>query len=160
MDTENKTYPKLSKAMASAGAEFPRELERSFQRILGRIEFLWGEKEAIKYLDSLLLEDRKGRKGFPMEVIGEIAQVKQVHDFLYPTLDITPFDPFSASGILPRLNINALPGPNLKRHRFKISKPAISGRRLLRQPHPRKLKKWRGSAIPKRTISAESPSGL
>ncbi|MGA8149157.1 MAG: ATPase, T2SS/T4P/T4SS family [Gallionellaceae bacterium] len=101
MDTENKTYPKLSKAMASAGAEFPRELERSFQRILGRIEFLWGEKEAIKYLDSLLLEDRKGRKGFPMEVISEIAQVKQVHNFLYPTLDITPFDPFSASGILP-----------------------------------------------------------
>ncbi len=99
MDT-NKKYPKLAKAIASAGAEFPRQLEKHHPHILERIELFWGDPELIQYLDSLLLETRKNRKGFAPEALMELALVKQVHDFLYPSLDTTPFDPFSGTGIL------------------------------------------------------------
>ncbi len=102
MDANNKTsYPRLAKAIAGTGAEFPRLLEKSVPRILDRIELLWGNKELIQYLDSLMLENRTDRRGFPLEVIRELVLVKQVHDFLYPSLDTTPFDPFSGTGIMP-----------------------------------------------------------
>lgn len=91
-------YPKLSESLASAEAKFPELLGASYPRILQRIELLWGSKEAADYLDSIFLGDsdeRAGRQGFPMEIVKEIVHLQQMHDFLFPSINIDPYDPFS-----------------------------------------------------------------
>jgi type II secretory ATPase GspE/PulE/Tfp pilus assembly ATPase PilB-like protein len=91
--------------MARAGAQFPEFLAKNFARILQRVELLWGTREAVEYLDSLFLRDdtdlsdRSERKGFPIEAMNEIVLLKQVHQFLYPTLSKNPFDPFNGSDV-------------------------------------------------------------
>ena len=91
-------YPKLSESLASAEAKFPELLGESYPRILQRIELLWGSKEAADYLDSIFLGDSDGRaerQGFPVHILKEIVHLKQMHDFLFPSLNIDPYDPFS-----------------------------------------------------------------
>lgn len=98
LDVNNNQYPKLSASLASAEAKFPELLAESYPRILKRVELLWGSKEASDYFDSIFLGDsdgREGRQGFPLEILKEIVYLKQVHDFLFPSLSIDPFDPFS-----------------------------------------------------------------
>ena len=110
-------HPRITKALAQTGAAFPEFLSTHFERILQRIEFLWGEKEAISYFESLFLgdapEDHKNqsdgiehpprsRQGFPLEAVKEIVLLKQVHQLLFPSLTtINPFDPFSGNEITP-----------------------------------------------------------
>ncbi len=120
MKTEENLYPKISKSLTQAGAGFPEFLSGNFTRILQRIEFLWGEKEAIEYFDSLFLGDAPGdkenpslfpdrtpgpnrvsRQGFPIEAVKEIVLLKQVHQLLFPSTNLNPFDPFSGSEIVP-----------------------------------------------------------
>lgn len=111
-------YPKISKSIAQTGDNFPEFLDKSFARVLERIEFLWGEKEANDYFDSLLLGDdpndkrtlmhrsdisddtsssirKPVRQGFPLEAVKEIAQLKHIHDILYPWAN--PLDNFYGS---------------------------------------------------------------
>ncbi len=47
-------------------------LERSYPRICEGIIRLWHKKEAQSYLDSLIVEERYDRQGFPQEVIEEL----------------------------------------------------------------------------------------
>lgn len=74
-------------------------MEKDFARVLQKIELFWGEREALTYFDSLLLDNREGRQGFPDDVLSEITLLKQVHDFLFPSLEINPNDPFSSPAI-------------------------------------------------------------
>lgn len=117
MGTEENLYPRISESLTQVGAKFPECLSRDFVRILQRIELLWGEKEAIGYLDSLFLEDlpddkenlslrsehhtTRTRQGFPIEVVTEIVLLKQVHQLLFPSTSLNPYDPFSGSEIVP-----------------------------------------------------------
>lgn len=108
----NNPYPKLSESLASAEAKFPELLALKYPRILKRIELLWGSKESEEYFDSIFLggdEDRSERQGFPVEILKEIVYLKQIHDFLFPSLNVNPYDPFSGyAAHAPNLGKNAL----------------------------------------------------
>ena len=99
MNAYHEHYPRLYQSLARAEAKFPELLATNYQRILVRVELLWGTKGAVNYLDSLFLgdssEDRPDRQGFPMEVLKEIVLLKQMHDFLFPSIEVNPYDPFS-----------------------------------------------------------------
>lgn len=104
MGVESNLYPNVAGAFIQAEAAFPESLARDFARILQRIELLWGNSEAVTYLDSLILGDgsdnpgsprRTDRQGFPAAVLEDIVLLKQVHEFLFPSLNISPYDPFS-----------------------------------------------------------------
>lgn len=96
MNNEIEKYPKIAQVFKQNQINFPETLlSDKFQHILQKIEQLWGSKEAINYLDSLCLEERGDRQGFPIEIFNDISLIKQVHNFLYPELDFSPYDPFS-----------------------------------------------------------------
>lgn len=86
MSSDYEKYPKLLEATNNTKTKFPERLLADFERILQHIEELWGSGEAVRYMDSLLLKDRPDRQGFPLEVLGEIAVITQLHNFLYPEL--------------------------------------------------------------------------
>jgi type II secretory ATPase GspE/PulE/Tfp pilus assembly ATPase PilB-like protein len=112
MNAEAPTFPQLTLAIEQTGASFPVMLLEKHQRILNKIELLWGSRETIKYLNSLLLEDREGREGFPIDVLREIVMIKQVHDTLFPSLDTNPLDPFTTARILPFTQVASTNGTN------------------------------------------------
>lgn len=98
MSINQNQYPRILSALRRTQIQFPELLARDYARILMRIELLWGTKQATDYFDSVFLGDnsnRSNRQGFPIEVMNEIVQLKQVHEFLYPTLELNPYDPFS-----------------------------------------------------------------
>ncbi len=47
-------------------------IEKAFPRISGEICALWAGGEIDAYIDSLLLDDRGDRMGFPIEVLDEL----------------------------------------------------------------------------------------
>jgi hypothetical protein len=47
-------------------------IERRFPRIASELRNLWSDKEIDTYIDSLLLDDRGDRMGFPIEVLDEL----------------------------------------------------------------------------------------
>jgi hypothetical protein len=47
-------------------------LEQRFPRIAKEISILWGSNEINDYIDSLLLDNRGERMGFPIEVLDEL----------------------------------------------------------------------------------------
>lgn len=104
MGVENMQYPKIAGGVTQAEAAFPEALSRNFARILQRVELFWGSCEAVNYLNSLILGDgadtpgrppRTDRQGFPIAALNELVLLKQVHEFLFPTLNLCPYDPFS-----------------------------------------------------------------
>ncbi len=50
----------------------PCALERQFKRIADKIAESWPSPECGRYIDSLLVDSRGGRQGFPSEVISEL----------------------------------------------------------------------------------------
>ena len=116
MSIEENLYPRISESILQAGVRFPEFLSKNFARILQRIEILWGEKEAINYLESLFFEnipdDKKNlphrsdhttrtRQGFPIEAVQEIVLLKQIHQLQFPSINLNSYDPFSGSEIVP-----------------------------------------------------------
>ncbi|WP_068805233.1 ankyrin repeat domain-containing protein [Thauera phenolivorans] len=65
---------------AFMGASYPIHLERSFERILLKIEALWDTPEIHDYFSDLLIDRRGGRKGFPAEVVADIIQLRDTHE--------------------------------------------------------------------------------
>jgi hypothetical protein len=47
-------------------------LEKRFPRIAREISLLWSGNEIVDYIDSLLLDNRGERMGFPIEVLDEL----------------------------------------------------------------------------------------
>jgi len=86
----------IQEAFREMPERFPEALAEGYERILRKIDTLWGSYEAVRYLDSLLLPDRTDRHGFSPQVLHELGDLKQVHEYLYPELSRNPFDPFSS----------------------------------------------------------------
>jgi type II secretory ATPase GspE/PulE/Tfp pilus assembly ATPase PilB-like protein len=95
VNTDSDAYPKLVQAFMQTGEAFPSLLLKDYARILQHIEKLWDSPDVVGYMNSIILEEREGRKGFPFQVLQELAQIRQVHDFLFPALDSNLFDPFN-----------------------------------------------------------------
>lgn len=56
----------------------PKLLPVTFPRIANRIAECWDNpKEASKYFDELLFDERGGRQGFPMAISLELAVLKE-----------------------------------------------------------------------------------
>ena len=54
----------------------PIRLGTRFARIANRLAAVWNDEQTTsRYLDSLLLDTRGGRKGFPESVAGELRQL-------------------------------------------------------------------------------------
>jgi hypothetical protein len=52
-------------------------LRGEYPRILNHIAALWDEpRELERYFDSLMMDSRGGRRGFPFRVIAEIAELR------------------------------------------------------------------------------------
>lgn len=77
-------------------------IETRFLRIANELCRLWDSPEADHYIDSLLLDDRGDRMGFPIEVLDELmflAGVRWHRSHLCGTMiDTTSAEPFSSAG--------------------------------------------------------------
>ncbi|MDD5057332.1 MAG: ATPase, T2SS/T4P/T4SS family [Sideroxydans sp.] len=93
-------YPNISDATEREGIAFPAFMAEHYPRILLQIEQNWGGITANNFFDTLLLDNREDREGFPQEAIREIELLKEFHNFLFPLLSVNPYDPFSSGGIL------------------------------------------------------------
>ena len=61
---------------------YASELEQHFPRIVGVIILQWGHPQLDRYVDSLLIDERGNRQGFPGAVVSELLFLQQVHDTL------------------------------------------------------------------------------
>lgn len=58
----------------------PQALARQFPRIVNRFALVWPDAVLTEsYFDSLMIDSRGGRKGFPPEVMDELIQLRLVH---------------------------------------------------------------------------------
>ena len=66
-------------------AYFPSELAKAFPRIVNRLAEFWDNPfEGGKYLDSLLVDERGGRQGFPMPVLRELIALRELKNLSEP----------------------------------------------------------------------------
>jgi uncharacterized protein len=57
------------------GQDYPIHLETQFDRILVKLETLWGTSLADVYLSELIIDRRGGRQGFPEAVLGDLIRI-------------------------------------------------------------------------------------
>ena len=63
----------------------PLASARKFPRIVNSIADLWRQvRECEQYLDSLMLDDRGSRTGFPSDVAGELLTLRSYYADLHP----------------------------------------------------------------------------
>lgn len=84
----------FSTVIAAYGFD-PECLRHNFPHVLARIETSWGSPSCLADLDSLLIADRSGRRGFPPAAIAEIMFLKGLQESFRPELAANPHDPFS-----------------------------------------------------------------
>lgn len=66
-------------------AYFPTELAKAIPRIINKLAATWDYPvESGKYLDSLLLDERVGRQGFPMPILRELIALKTLRGKMAP----------------------------------------------------------------------------
>ncbi len=70
---------KLLEKMGDRAGDYPVHIEQRFPHILAKITRLWGTAELDSYLESLMLNDRDGRQGFPPEVGMEMFHLSFAH---------------------------------------------------------------------------------
>jgi hypothetical protein len=56
-------------------------IEKRFPRIVDKITLMWGTKEFPEFLNSLMIDDRGDRQGFPLAVIEEMMFLHEIHGF-------------------------------------------------------------------------------
>jgi hypothetical protein len=54
-------------------------VERAFPRIAATIREQWGKRWLDDYLAKLVIDERGGRQGFPMDVLAAIMEVARLH---------------------------------------------------------------------------------
>jgi type II secretory ATPase GspE/PulE/Tfp pilus assembly ATPase PilB-like protein len=94
-------YPNVTLACDGLNRPYPGELFEIFPRLAKKIDSLWGDSEAIVYINQLLLPERGERHGFSVKVLDELTTLKQIHTFRYPDASLSAHDPFA----LPTLDI-------------------------------------------------------
>ena len=100
-------FPKLAEAFADRPEMFPHAMAAEHERLARKIEALWGTREAMRYMDNLMLSDRQGRHGFSERVVVELATLKQIHEAAYPAISVNPHDPFAvATAEVARMDLN------------------------------------------------------
>ena len=63
----------------------PRALCKLYPRIANLIAVMWADTEALKaYFDELLIDRRRGRRGFPLDVVNELRVLREFHATFYP----------------------------------------------------------------------------
>jgi type II secretory ATPase GspE/PulE/Tfp pilus assembly ATPase PilB-like protein len=90
-------FPRLAEAFGQHPEMSPTAMVASHPRLVRKVEALWGTREALRYLDSLMLSDRHSRHGFSEKVLTELTYLKQTHEAAFPGLGINPHDPFAAA---------------------------------------------------------------
>ena len=64
----------------------PHALCKSFPRIANLIVTMWTDPDALKvYFDELLVDRRRGRKGFPRDVFRDLRVLRDYHAVLGPS---------------------------------------------------------------------------
>lgn len=87
--------PKMFDVLTAHPDKFPKNLHRSYQRVLDRISDAWGTDEADELFADLLVADHETRQGFPPDVVNEILSLNMLHD-KYRYQDVEEADPWSA----------------------------------------------------------------
>jgi len=106
--TSSEKFPKLAEAFAQRPELFPETMAAQHERLVRKIEALWGTREAMRYIDSLMLSDRHGRHGFSEKVVVELGSLRQMHEATFPAVSINPHDPFaSATAEISRMDLDA-----------------------------------------------------
>lgn len=63
----------------------PRELARQFPRIANKLCELWKRPTQCElYIKKLIMDDRGGRKGFPLAVAAEVSALADYYATVYP----------------------------------------------------------------------------
>lgn len=84
-----RTSPRMAADFEGIAENLPRHLLAEFPHVLERLCPLWSLRECGLYLDGLMFSDRFGRAGFSSPAIADLFFLRQLHDFLYPTEDLT-----------------------------------------------------------------------
>lgn len=84
----NQALPATLKWFESLPPEIqPTALLREFPRIANGIARVWNDEAALEaYLDSLLVDRRGGRRGFPGDVHHELLSLREYVDGRYPAV--------------------------------------------------------------------------
>ena len=82
----NQQLPAATKWAGSLPAEVqPRVLLQRLPRIANALARLWKDDIDLRlYLDELLDDRRKGRRGFPPEILNELAVLRAYREGRYP----------------------------------------------------------------------------
>jgi ankyrin repeat protein len=75
-------HPILAALSDGDEAKYPRHLEAKFKRIFDAILNQWGTPNLDDYFNSLFIDDRGGRQGFPADVMGDIFFLYSLHERL------------------------------------------------------------------------------
>jgi hypothetical protein len=54
-------------------------MEHDLERIVNRITLFWGGPALDGYIESLIVDDRKGRRGFHAEVVSALIRLQKMH---------------------------------------------------------------------------------
>lgn len=69
--------PATARWIGSLPVEFqPKTISEAFPRIANVLAALWTRRDALDYLNELLVDKRRGRQGFPMKVSGELHALR------------------------------------------------------------------------------------
>jgi hypothetical protein len=91
MQPINQALPATLKWVESLPPEFqPAATLRDYPRIVNALARSWNDREAFSaYLDSLLVDRRGGRRGFPGDVHHELVCLQEYFDGRYPSSPAT-----------------------------------------------------------------------
>jgi ankyrin repeat protein len=74
-------HPTLAKYFEGGREHFyPVNLEAKIPRIFNKIVSMWGNAELDVYFESLMVDKRGGRKGFPLDVMTDILLLSRLHE--------------------------------------------------------------------------------
>ena len=86
----NNLLPRTATWIAALPQESrPHELARQFARIANELCATWDDPaECRAYLDTLLIDNRGSRQGFPPAIVGELLRLRETHAERYPTTEM------------------------------------------------------------------------
>jgi ankyrin repeat protein len=101
-------HPKLEKIFQGGREQFyPRALEAKFSRVFNKVMNMWGNPELDAYFESLMVDKRGGRKGFPMDVMNDILVLSRVHQQVMAQVG-TKGRPFSNEAVKRELQVEKI----------------------------------------------------
>lgn len=72
-----------------------RNIQERFPHIGKHIASDWGKKKGLDYLESLMVDDRHGkRQGFPLEIYHGLMKLLELHSMTFPNLKQESTDPW------------------------------------------------------------------